>query len=54
MRDNSLVSDAVKLVAKITSQGHNTGDRSAAVASLFHTGDKTQVRWNDSFGVRSK
>ena len=55
MRDNSLVSDTVKLVAKITSQGHSTtGDRSAAVASLFHTGDKTQVRWNDSFGVRGK
>jgi hypothetical protein len=53
MRD-SLVSDTVKLVQKITSQGNTTGDRSAAVASLFHTGEKTQVRWNDSFGVQSK
>jgi hypothetical protein len=54
MRDNSLVSDTVKLVQKIANQGHATGDRSAAVASLFHTGEKTPVRWNDSFGVRGK
>lgn len=51
MRD-TLVSDTVKLVQKITSHGGT--ERSAAVASLFNTGDSTKARWNDSFGVPSK
>ena len=50
MRD-TLVSDTVKLVQQITSQG---GERSAAVASLFNTGETTKTRWNDSFGVPGK
>ena len=50
MRD-TLVSDTVKLVQKITSHGR---ERSAAVASLFNTGETTKTRWNDSFGVPSK
>ena len=50
LRD-SLVSDTVKLVQQITSQN---GERSAAVASLFNTGQSTKTRWNDSFGVPSK
>jgi hypothetical protein len=49
MRD-SLVSDTVKLVQKITS---HSVDRSVAVASLFNTGQDTKTRWNDSFGVPS-
>ena len=51
MRD-TLVSDTVKLVQKITS--HSGEGRSAAVQSLFNTGETTQARWNDSFGVPSK
>jgi hypothetical protein len=51
MRD-TLVSDTVKLVQKITSHGGT--ERSAAVASLFNTGENTKARWNDSFGVPSK
>jgi hypothetical protein len=50
MRD-TVVSDTVKLVAKITSQ---STERSAAVASLFNSGEATKTRWNDSFGVPSK
>jgi len=51
MRD-TIVSDTVKLVQQITSQG--TSERSAAVASLFNTGEtSTKARWNDSFGVSS-
>jgi len=49
LRD-SFVSDTVKLVQKITSQGT---ERSAAVASLFNTGEDKKTRWNDSFGVPS-
>ena len=50
LRDTS-VSNTVKLVQQITSQ---RGERSAAVASLFNTGQSTKTRWNDSFGVPSK
>jgi replication termination factor 2 len=50
MRD-TLVSDTVKLVQQITS---HSSERSAAVASLFHSGDTGKNRWNDSFGVPSK
>ena len=48
MRD-TLVSNTVKLVQQITSHGGT--ERSAAVASLFNTGESTKTRWNDSFGV---
>jgi len=52
MRD-TIVSDTVKLVQQMTS--HGTTERSAAVASLFNTGEtSTQARWNDSFGVSNK
>jgi hypothetical protein len=50
MRD-TLVSVTVKLVHQITSQGT---ERSAAVASLFNTGENTKTRWNDSFGVAAR
>jgi len=50
MRD-TVVSDTVKLVTKITSQ---SSERSAAVASLFSSGEAAKTRWNDSFGVPSK
>ena len=50
MRD-TIVSDTVKLVQQITSQGV---ERSAAVQSLFNTGEDKKTRWNDSFGVASK
>jgi hypothetical protein len=51
MRD-TVVSDTVKLVQQITS--HSSGERSAAVASIFNTGETTVTRWNDSFGVPAK
>ena len=52
MRD-TLVSDTVKLVQQITSQT-GSGERSAAVASLFNTGDVRPTRWNDSYGASNK
>ena len=52
MRD-TVVSDTVKLVQKITSQ--QTGGRSATVASIFNTGEAiVPARWNDTFGVGAK
>ena len=51
MRD-TLVSDTVKLVHQITSQG--TERSASAVASLFNTGENTKTRWNDSFGVAAR
>jgi hypothetical protein len=52
MRD-TIVSDTVKLVQQITSQAASV-ERSAAVASLFRTGDAEPTRWNDSFGASNK
>jgi hypothetical protein len=50
LRD-TIVSDTVKLVQNITRQ--QGAERSAAVASLFNTGEAVPARWNDSFGVRA-
>lgn len=53
MRD-SIVSDTVKLVQQMTSHAASSTERSAAVASLFRTGEAEPARWNDSFGVSNK